>query len=274
MIWGTRSLVRNAAIVLLLHVALRLARASEVVADSTESNDAVDRLRRDSDQILIEHVKGVDDSQVTLSLFIGLLILGAVVVVVLIFLGCLLLVRLSEPSCSSGPKYHRLLSSQETSSHRHFSRSCGGRSQVFTYVDLTNTDGSCHEHRQLAPRFLARFTTATNADVSDTDLRREPRKKDIIPETRGSHVVRTSRPFSDEHAVKPCVRRARSEDVGGSSTTFSDKEVAAADRTSEPPGKRICVQHISGVPKYRSGSAHDEMGVGQLRGAKRQGDFR
>ncbi|KAL1419499.1 hypothetical protein MTO96_025407 [Rhipicephalus appendiculatus] len=87
MIWGARSLARNAAVVLLLHVALRLARASEVVADSTESNDAVDRLRRDSDQILIEHVKGVDDSQVTLSLFIGLLILAAMVLVILGLLG-------------------------------------------------------------------------------------------------------------------------------------------------------------------------------------------
>ncbi|KAH8025294.1 hypothetical protein HPB51_005765 [Rhipicephalus microplus] len=256
MTWGTRSLVRNAAAMLLLHMALSSARASEAITKSAESNDAADRLRRDSDQIFIEHVKGVDDSQVTLSLFIGLLILGAVVVVVLIFLGCLLLVRLSESSCSGGPRYHRLLSSQETSSHHHHSRSCGGRSQVFTYVDMTNADGSCHEHRQLAPRFLAMFNTTTNVDVSDTDLCREHRKKYIMPETRKSHVVSTSHPLRD---VKFSVRRARSEDIGGSGT-FSDKKVAAADRTSEPPEKRICVQHISGEPKYHSGSAHDENG--------------
>ncbi|KAH7952928.1 hypothetical protein HPB49_002641 [Dermacentor silvarum] len=263
MTWGARSLVCNATAVLLLDLALISAKTSLVIAGSPKSTAAVDRLRRDDDQrseVFIEHVKGVDDTQAALSLFIGFLILGGVILVVLFFLGCLLLLRLSESSRPA--KYHRLLSSQETCSHRHHSHSVTGqeRSQVFTYVDLTTADGSCQDHRQLAPRFLAKFQTATKVDVSDSESRLEQQRGEELSAEARSQLAKTSLPFSAGTAGVPPVRRARSEEVGGSHT-FAGKEAAgAADRASQPPPKRICVQRITGAPKYHSGSLHDERG--------------
>ncbi|KAH6937270.1 hypothetical protein HPB50_026238 [Hyalomma asiaticum] len=258
MTWGARSLVRIATMAFAINLALRSAKASEVVAHSTESTTAGDRLRRDSDQmseVFIEHVNGADDSQAALSIFIGLLILGGVVIVVLIFLGCLLLVRMLESS--RPPKYHRLYSSRETYSDRRPSRSGGAESQVFTYVDLTNADG--HEHQQLAPRFLAKFQKSTIVDSGGIELRRNQQQEGLMAGTRRSHVARTGAPFSTERVGEPYLRRTRSEEVAGSNTC-PDKELSAADRTSEPPRKRLCVRHVSGTPKYRSGYVRDERG--------------
>nr|XP_050040387.1 uncharacterized protein LOC126537419 [Dermacentor andersoni] len=258
MIWGARSLVRNATVVLLLNYVLLSAKASLVVASSSKSTAAVDRLRRHDDQlseVLIEHVKGADDTQAALSVFLGLLIIGAVILVVLFFLGCLLLLRLSESSPSA--KYHRLLPSQEACCQRSCSVTGQERSQVFTYVDLTNTDGSCQDHRQLAPRFLANFQTATKVDARDSGSRRQQQRGALSAETRG-HLAKTDPPFRAGTAGAPSVRRTRSDELGGSNASSGKEATGAADRTSQPPTKRICVQHIAGTPNYRSCSLHDE----------------
>ncbi|KAK8763804.1 hypothetical protein V5799_033589 [Amblyomma americanum] len=224
---------------------------------------AAGRHKRDSDtlrEILIEHVNNVDEPQAALSLFIGFLILGAIVIVVLIFLGCLLLLRFSE---SRSAKYHRLCSQESLGSLRRSRIDNTGPSQVFTYVDLSNADGGCLNHRSdcehaQAPRFSTIFTTVSNAGAKNTESRREPKRRRSSG-ARASRLLAMGLPSLISAADTPSLRRVRSQE---DSINSSDADsVAAAERMAEPPKKRVCVQQVTGMPTQRSGSVNTAEGL-------------
>ncbi|KAK8769920.1 hypothetical protein V5799_013615 [Amblyomma americanum] len=232
-------------------LALRTTRAANITAVT------VDKHTRDNDpisEILIEHVG--EDEAVMLPLLIGLLVLGALIFLSLLLLGCLLVLRLCE---SDSAKYHRLRS-EDSESHRHRSKTKRSRqSQVFTYVDLSNADCSCREHaaegqRQApAPRFGVQFQTASKLEVNDAHKPRE-RQGAPSPAPRKSRMAGMGLPSGEDDADTQPERRPTSaeSDINPSGSTN-----APVHGTGEQPTKGVSVQSPVGIPLSHGGSVNE-----------------
>lgn len=267
MTWGARSLARNAAMTLLLTVLSPYAFAAEPSSTNGtgETYTAValaGRGKRESNSmpdILIEHVD--DGGELPyFPLLVGLMIMGALIVLVLLLLACHLLLRLGESMCSKY-RYRRLHPDDSEIGHR--TTLPAKPSHVFTYVDLSHNEcahADNDDEENQAPRFAVNFKTAAKVDGSDSDLRLEQRGTPIPAPRRSQLPLRMGLQTGVEEEttyLAPVHQHGAEEGA----TSFQKAASATPQNPDEPPKKKICSQHVARIPRSRSGGRNNEDGI-------------